>query len=931
MTDRIEFILDGKTVTADAGETIWDVAKREGNKIPHLCHVDMPGYRPDGNCRACMVDVKGERVLTASCIRKPTAGMEVETQTERAIKARHMVFELLASNMRPAEEGPDNQSVFWQWAGSMGIAGSDRFESKYDEHFEPAFDITNPAIAVNLDACISCGACVRACREVQVNDVIGMGDRGGHAQPVFDLADPMGLSTCVTCGECVQACPTGALYEKSLMDRTNRRREVQDFDKTVNSVCPFCGVGCQTTVQVKDNRIVQIDGRDGQANENRLCVKGRFGFDYAMSPERLTVPMVRRDDAPKDGDAELSGVDPLTIFREATWEEAMERAAKGLAKIRDQEGHKALAGFGSAKGSNEEAYLFQKLVRIGFGTNNVDHCTRLCHASSVAALMEGVGSGAVSAPFMDAMKAECVIVIGARPTTNHPVAATYFKQAAKRGTKLIIMDPRGQDMMRHATHSLRFKPGSDVAMLNALLHVIIEEKLYDEQYIQANVSGFEALKEKVKGFSPENMAEVCGIDAEILRDVARTYATSEASIIFWGMGISQHTHGTDNARCLIALALITGQIGRPGTGLHPLRGQNNVQGASDVGLIPMYFPDYKSVENPDIRGSYENFWGQTLDPKRGLTVVEIVDAIHEGEIKGMYIMGENPAMSDPDQQHARHALAKLDHLVVQDIFFTETAWHADVILPASAHAEKLGTYTNTNRQVQIGRPALEMPGQARQDWELIVELGQRIGMDWKYDQVSDVYTEMTKVMPSLNNIPWERVEREDSVIYPARGLDVPGDQVVFTSGFPTSDGRGRIVPADLLPPNEVPDEEYPLVLTTGRMLEHWHTGAMTRRAGVLDAIEPQGIAAMNPRTIARQDLTPGDLIAVETRRGRVEAVLRADRDVADDMVFMPFCFAESPANRLTNPMLDPYGKIPEFKYCAARVEPMRQPVIEPAE
>ena len=931
MTDRIEFILDGKTVTADAGETIWDVAKREGNKIPHLCHVDMPGYRPDGNCRACMVDVKGERVLTASCIRKPTAGMEVETQTERAIKARHMVFELLASNMRPPEEGPDNQSVFWQWAGSMGIAGSDRFESKYDEHFEPAFDITNPAIAVNLDACISCGACVRACREVQVNDVIGMGDRGGHAQPVFDLADPMGLSTCVTCGECVQACPTGALYEKSLMDRTNRRREVQDFDKTVNSVCPFCGVGCQTTVQVKDNRIVQIDGRDGQANENRLCVKGRFGFDYAMSPERLTVPMVRRDDAPKDGDAELSGVDPLTIFREATWEEAMERAAKGLAKIRDQEGHKALAGFGSAKGSNEEAYLFQKLVRIGFGTNNVDHCTRLCHASSVAALMEGVGSGAVSAPFMDAMKAECVIVIGARPTTNHPVAATYFKQAAKRGTKLIIMDPRGQDMMRHATHSLRFKPGSDVAMLNALLHVIIEEKLYDEQYIQANVSGFEALKEKVKGFSPENMAEVCGIDAEILRDVARTYATSEASIIFWGMGISQHTHGTDNARCLIALALITGQIGRPGTGLHPLRGQNNVQGASDVGLIPMYFPDYKSVENPDIRGSYENFWGQTLDPKRGLTVVEIVDAIHEGEIKGMYIMGENPAMSDPDQQHARHALAKLDHLVVQDIFFTETAWHADVILPASAHAEKLGTYTNTNRQVQIGRPALEMPGQARQDWELIVELGQRIGMDWKYDQVSDVYTEMTKVMPSLNNIPWERVEREDSVIYPARGLDVPGDQVVFTSGFPTSDGRGRIVPADLLPPNEVPDEEYPLVLTTGRMLEHWHTGAMTRRAGVLDAIEPQGIAAMNPRTIARQDLTPGDLIAVETRRGRVEAVLRADRDVADDMVFMPFCFAESPANRLTNPMLDPYGKIPEFKYCAARVEPMRQPVIEPAE
>ncbi len=932
MTDRIEFILDGKTVTADGGETIWDVAKREGNKIPHLCHVDMPGYRPDGNCRACVVDVKGERVLTASCIRKPTPGMEVQTQTERAIKSRQMVFELLASNMRPRDEGPDNQSLFWEWAGSMGISGSERFGSKFEEAgYEAAFDITNPAIAVNLDACISCGACVRACREVQVNDVIGMGERGGHSAPVFDLHDPMGLSTCVTCGECVQACPTGALYEKSLMDKSHKRREIQDFDKAVDSVCPFCGVGCQTKVMVKDNKIVQVDGRDGFANENRLCVKGRFGFDYAMSPERLTKPLIRRDDAPKAAKADLRGVDPLTVFREATWEEAMERAAAGLRKTRDEHGGKALAGFGSAKGSNEEAYLFQKLVRLGFETNNVDHCTRLCHASSVAALMEGVGSGAVSAPFTDALKAECVIVIGARPTTNHPVAATYFKQAVKRGAKLIIMDPRGQDMMRHATYSLRFKPGTDVAMLNSLIHVIVEEKLYDEQYIQAHVSGFEALKEKVKGFSPENMAEVCGIDAKTLREVARTYATSERSIIFWGMGISQHTHGTDNARCLIALALITGHIGRPGTGLHPLRGQNNVQGASDVGLIPMYFPDYKSVENPDIRGFYENFWGQTLDPKRGLTVVEIVDAIHEGEIKSMYVMGENPAMSDPDQDHARAALAMLDHLVVQDIFFTETAWYADVIFPASAHAEKLGTFTNTNRQVQIGRPALEMPGEARQDWELIVELGKRIGMGWDYQQVSDVYTEMTKVMPSLKNIPWERVEREDSVIYPAQGLDVPGDEIVFTTGFPTSDGRGRIVPADLLPPDEVPDTEYPLVLTTGRLLEHWHTGAMTRRAGVLDAIEPFGIAAMNPREIARRDLTPGDMIAVETRRGRVEAILRADRDVADGMVFMPFCFNESPANRLTNPMLDPYGKIPEFKYCAARVEPMREPAVEPAE
>ena len=919
MTD-ITFSLDGKTVTASEGESIWDVAKREGTRIPHLCHLDKPGYRADGNCRACMVDVEGERTLAASCIRKPTEGMVVRTDSERAEKSREMVFELLASDMRPQDESPDNLSAFWEWAGTMGISGSDRFPSKFQEGVDTGFDVTNPAIAVNLDACITCGACVRACREVQVNDVIGMAGRGNHSVPVFDIHDPMGLSTCVSCGECVQACPTGALFEKSLMDETNTKRAVQSFDRVVDSVCPFCGVGCLTSVAVKDNTIVQVDGRNGPANENRLCVKGRFGFDYVNSPERLTKPLIRRDDAPKAGDIDLRDVDPLTVFREASWEEAMEKAASGLKSILGREGGKALAGFGSAKGSNEEAYLFQKLIREGFGTNNVDHCTRLCHASSVAALLEGVGSGAVSAPFTDAMKADCIVVIGARPATNHPVAATYFKQAVKQGKQLIVMDPRRQGLMRHATHPIQFKPGSDVAMLNAILNVIVTEKLYDEQYIQANVSGFEALKDKVKDFTPEAMAEVCGVEAETLRDVARVYATSERSIIFWGMGVSQHTHGTDNARCLIAMALTTGQVGREGTGLHPLRGQNNVQGASDAGLIPMFFPDYRSVEKADIRSEFEDLWGRPLDPVKGLTVVEIVDAIHDDVIKGMYIMGENPAMSDPDQIHARAALAKLEHLVVQDIFLTETAWHADVIFPASAQAEKLGTFTNTNRQVQIGRPAIDPPGEARQDWELIVDLARSIEMSWDYPLLSDVYEEMASVMPSLENISWERIEREDSVTYPADAPDKPGNEVIFVNGFPTQDGRGKIVPADLLPPDEVPDEQYPLVLTTGRLLEHWHTGAMTRRSDVLAEIEPQGIAVMNPYEIERQGLEAGQMVTVETRRGTVEAVLRSDREVADGMIFMPFCFNESPANRLTNPQLDPYGKIPEFKYCAAKVE-----------
>ncbi len=931
MSDQIKFELDGNEVTAAEGETIWDVAKRRGNTLPHLCHVDKPGYRADGNCRACVVEVEGERTLAASCIRKPTEGMKVKTGGERSEKARAMVFELLAADMPAQEDGPDNQSVFWDWAGRMGIAGSDRLPSKFTEAQPGEHDITNPAIAVNLDACIACGACVRACREVQVNDVIGMGGRGHHSVPVFDIHDPMGVSTCVTCGECVQACPTGALFEKTLMDADSKRRVVQDFDRAVDSVCPFCGVGCQTTVYAKDDRIVQVDGRNGPANENRLCVKGRFGFDYVHSPERLTTPLIRRDDAPKAADIDLTGVDPMTVFREATWEEALEKAAGGLKTVLERDGSPAMAGFGSAKGSNEEAYLFQKLVRQGFGTNNVDHCTRLCHASSVAALLEGVGSGAVSAPFTDAMHSDCVIVIGARPGQNHPVAATYFKQAVKRGKTLIIMDPRKQGLTRHATHSLQFKPGTDVAMLNALLHVIIEENLYDEQYVQANVSGFEALKAKVKDFSPEAMEEVCGIDAGVLRDVARVYATSERSIIFWGMGVSQHTHGTDNARCLIALALITGQVGRQGTGLHPLRGQNNVQGASDAGLIPMFYPDYKAVGADDIRSKYEDVWGRALDPQRGLTVVEIVDAIHEDTIKAMYIMGENPAMSDPDQLHARAAFAKLEHLVVQDIFLTETAWHADVVLPASAHAEKLGTFTNTNRQVQVGRPAIPVPGGARQDWELMVEIANRLGLDWSYGGVDEVYEEMASLMPSLGGISWQKLTGEESVTYPLNKQTGLSEWVIFGEGFPTSDGKGKLVPADLLPPDEVPDDDYPMVLTTGRLLEHWHTGAMTRRSDVLDELEPEGIAAMNPGEIARNGFVAGQMISVATRRGTIEARLRADREVADGMVFVPFCFNESPANRLTNPQLDPYGKIPEFKFCAARVEATPDGRMEAAE
>ena len=561
----------------------------------------------------------------------------------------------------------------------------------------------------------------------------------------------------------------------------------------------------------------------------------------------------------------------------------------------------------------------QKLVRTGFGTNNVDHCTRLCHASSVAALLDGIGSGAVTAPFTACRDAEVVIVIGANPTENHPVAATFFKQAAKDGT-LIVMDPRGQALKRHATHMLEFKPGTDVALLNAMLNVIVTEELYDEQYVAAQTEGFDNLQKHIVEFTPEAMAPVCGIDPDTIRTVARKYATAEASIIFWGMGISQSTHGSDNARCLIALALITGQVGRPGTGLHPLRGQNNVQGASDAGLIPMVFPDYQSVEAEDIRSRFEDVWGTPLDPKKGLTVVEIMDAIHDDVIKGMYVMGENPAMSDPDVDHARAGLAKLEHLVVQDLFLTETAFHANVVLPASAWPEKDGTVTNTNRQVQRGRKALELPGDARQDWWIIQEIATRIGLPWRYEGPADVFAEMKQVMPSLDNISWERLAAESVVTYPCAAPDQPGDDIVFGDGFPTASGRGKLVPATIIPPDEEPDDDYPMVLTTGRQLEHWHTGAMTRRASILDNIEPEAVASLSTRELRRLGITPGELVRVTTRRGIIELKARADNAIPDGMVFVPFCYAEAPANTLTNPALDPLGKIPEFKFCAAKVE-----------
>jgi len=929
----MKITVDGIEIEALEGQTIYEAAEAAGIEIPTLCHT--PGLEPVGVCRMCVVDV-GERAKAAACVRECQPNMVVTTNSEELEGHRKMLTDLLMSD-QPTPEAGDRREV------ALGDNELLALSRRYDATGEPfrtgaaplarGIDDSSKVIDVDHQACILCDRCIRACNDVQNNEVLGRSGKGHASRIAFDLDQPMGESTCVSCGECAAACPTGALVDKAIGLPLRPRAELEPVD----SVCPYCGVGCAITYHVdrEVNGIVFAEGRESSGNQGRLCVKGRYGWDYTVHPQRLKKPLIRIDSAyPKsalskdvrgehDGRRKPGGLvddaEVLPAFREASWEEALDLVATRLAGIRDRDGGDALAGFGSAKCSNEEAYLFQKLIRAGFGTNNVDHCTRLCHASSVAALMESIGSGAVTTTYGDIENAGAALLTGTNTTANHPVAATFFKQARKNGTKLIVIDPRREVIADHADYYCRVKPGTDVAFYNAMMHVIIEEGLVDESFVADRTENFEALKEVVSEYPPERASKICGVEAEDIREVARVFGKAKNAIVFWGMGVSQHVYGTNNARCLISLALLTGNVGKPGAGLHPLRGQNNVQGASDAGLIPMVYPDYQPVGDPEIRAKFEAAWGRELSPDPGLTVVEITRAALEGQVRGMYIMGENPFLSDPNTNKVRKALSNLEFLVVQDIFLTETAEFADVILPASAYLEKEGTYTNTDRRVQLGRPALDSPGEARLDWKIVQDVSCRVGYEMNYASSSEIFEEMAKLTTSYATLTHDNLGPHGKLWPNPNPEHEEGPTVLFDDAFPTANGRAKLVTAEWTAAPELPDDEYPFVLNTGRLLEHWHTGAMTRRSAALDAIAPEAFVAIHPEDAAELGVGEGDRVAIESRRGRIRLAAKLTTREIRGAVFVPFHFREAAANLLTLDEIDPDGKIPEFKFCAVKV------------
>jgi formate dehydrogenase alpha subunit len=899
--DTIRLTINGRQVVAEKGATVLEAALEAGIYIPKLCYD--PDLKPYGGCRLCVVEIEKMRGLVSSCTTPATEGMVVRTDTPRVNQSRRITMELIGAN----HHGDCLACVKNQDCELLKIARYLGIEQEHIARLRKStqvlpIDDSHPAFIRDLNKCILCAKCVQACHEIVCHDAIDIAFRGNSARIATFGDKPIAESICKSCGECVMRCPTGALVPKWEKPPTEE----------VKTTCPYCGVGCSIYLGVRDNKVVSMRGdHEGPANRGSLCVKGRWGYDFLSHPERLTKPLIRLPGvarkASQDGQV-------YEIFREASWDEALKLAANKLLELKEVCGADSIAALSSAKCTNEDNYVMQKFVRAVIGTNNIDHCARLCHASTVVGGIAAFGQGAMSNSYSDFEKTEFFFVIGSNTTECHPIIGSLIKRRVRfGGAKLIVADPRSIELGEYAAVRLPHKPGTDVALLNGLMHVIIRDGIEDKEFIQERTEGFEDMRQLVEGFNPEVVEAITGVSKADLEAAARLFGEAKSACILYGMGITQHTTGTDNVKSVANLLLLTGNIGREGTGFSPLRGQNNVQGACDMGALPNVYPGYQRVDDPAVRMKFETAWGCKLSDWPGMAVTEIASAILKGNIKGLYIMGENPMLSEPNLEHFRQALEKVELLVVQDIFLSETAWLADVVLPGAAFAEKDGTFTNTERRVQRIRQALMPPGEAKADWEIISALAKKMGRPFDYQSAGQVMDEIASLTPIYGGIHFDRLDN-DGLQWPCPDASHPGTSFLYQDGF--ARGRGKFHALDYIPPAESISKKYPLVLTTGRVLEHWHTGTMSRRSNVLNELYPSGVVEMSPIDAARLGFVEGDLLVVTSKRGWVEAPVRITEKSPPGVVFMPFHWREAAANILTNDALDPLAKIPEYKVSA---------------